>query len=125
MTRVFPVALTIALAVVAGVQSSALPSNTPHYSKSEIKQMARDAHTAQQYQTLAQYFRSQQQADELQAQSEKAEWGRRSQDVTGPAAKYARPVDSSRNRYEYFAYEAQQMGRQAEYFEGLLAKAQR
>ena len=117
MTRVIPVALTIALAFVVGAQSSAQPSNTARYSKSEIKQMVHDA--------LAQYFRSQQLADEQQAQSEKTEWERRSQNVTGSAAKYPRPVDSSRNRYEYYAYEAQQMGQQAEYYEGLLAKTQR
>ena len=125
MTRVIPVALTIALAFVVGAQSSAQPSNTARYSKSEIKQMVHDAHTPEQYQALAQYFRSQQLADEQQAQSEKTEWERRSQNVTVSAAKYPRPVDSSRNRYEYYAYEAQQMGQQAEYYEGLLAKTQR
>jgi hypothetical protein len=85
--------------------------------------MIREAHTQQQYQTLAEYFRSQQQAFEKQAQSEKVEWDHRSLNVTGPAAKYPRPVDSSRNRYEYFIYEAEKMGLQAAYFESLSASA--
>ena len=50
------------------------------------------------------YFRAQQTKYQRQAQEEKAEWERRSQNVTGPAAKYPRPVDSSRDRYEYFEY---------------------
>jgi hypothetical protein len=86
--------------------------------------MIRDAHTAQQYHEIATYFESRQQSFEQQAQSEKLEWKRRSQNVTGPAAKYPRPVDSSRNRYEYFTYEAQQMAQQVQHFESLSAKSQ-
>jgi hypothetical protein len=33
-------------------------------------------------------------------------------------------VDSSRNRYEYFTYEAQQMAQQVQHFESLSAKSQ-
>ena len=44
--------------------------------------------------------------------------------VAGMAAKYPRPVDSSRNRYEYFLYEAGQMSQQAEHYESLSARAQ-
>jgi hypothetical protein len=83
--------------------------------------MMREARTADQYRTLADYFRSQQQHIELQAQAEKEEWQRRSQNVSGPAAKYPRPVDSSRNRYEYFSCEAQEMQRQAAHYDDLAA----
>ena len=93
------------------------------YSNSELRKMEQEAHTTQQYQALASYFRSRQQTFEQQAQSEKAEWERRSQNVMGPAAKYPRPVDSSRNRYEYFTYEAQQMSQQAAHYEGLAANS--
>jgi len=124
MTRVIPVALTIALAFVAGAQSPAQPSNTARYTKSEIKQLVHDAHTPEQYQALAQYFRSQQQADEQQAQTEKAEWERLSGGVTSAAAKYPRPADSSRIQYENLSDRAQQMGQRAEHYEELLAKSQ-
>jgi hypothetical protein len=83
--------------------------------------MMREARTVEQYHALADYFRSQQQRLELQAQAEKEEWQRRSQNVSGPAAKYPRPVDSSRNRYEYFSYEAQEMQRQAGHYDDLAA----
>lgn len=99
------------------------PETAPQYSKSEVRRLIHTAHTAEQYRALASYFRSQQQHFEQQAQEEKAEWQRRSENVSGPAAKYPRPVDSSRNRYEYFAYEAQQMDHQAAHYEDLSLSA--
>lgn len=123
MSRLISVAVTVALVISASAGMRAQPSNSRNYSKSEVRQMIRDAHTARQYLDLAAHFRSRQQTFERQAQSEKIEWERRSQKVNGPAAKYPRPVDSSKNRYEYFTYEAQQMV-QAEHFESLSAKSQ-
>jgi hypothetical protein len=86
--------------------------------------MVQEAHTEEQYKELASYFRSRQQAYEQQAQVEKLEWEHRSENVTSVAAKYPRPVDSSRNRYEYFTYEAGQMSQRAEHYESLTGKAQ-
>lgn len=112
----------MAIALAAGSGAALAESSTPvKYSNAELKQMEQQAHTPEQYQTLAAYFRSRQQNFEQQAQVEKAEWERRSQNVTGILAKYPRPVDSSKNRYEYFAYEAQQMSQQAAHFESLAA----
>lgn len=100
------------------------PDLTANLSKTEVKQMVRGAHTAQQYRALAGYFSARQKKFEEQASSEKQEWERRSQNVTGPAAKYPRPVDSSKNRYDYFSYEANQMGEQAAKYENLAAQPQ-
>jgi hypothetical protein len=100
------------------------PTNTPEYSKAQIKHMTHEAHTAQQYRALAEYFRGQQQKFDQEAQTEKQEWERRSRNTTGLAQKYPRPVDSSRNRYEYFSYEGEDMSRQASLYENLAAKAQ-
>jgi hypothetical protein len=86
--------------------------------------MIQEAHTDQQYNELASYFRSRQQGYEQQAQAEKHEWAQRSQDVTSVAAKYPRPVDSSKNRYEYFTYEAGKMSEQAAHYERLAGKTQ-
>lgn len=105
--------------VLASLGSYADPSSAPQYSKTEVHRMMREAHTVDQYRALADYFRAQQQHFEFQAQAEKEEWERRSQNVSGPAAKYPRPVDSSRNRYEYFTYEAQAMQQQAAHYDGL------
>jgi len=100
------------------------PTNTPQFSKAQIKQMAHEAHTGPQYRALADYYRAQQQNFDLKAQSEMREWERRSQNTTGLAQKYPRPVDSSRNRFEYFRYEAEEMSRQASLYENFAAKAQ-
>jgi hypothetical protein len=112
------------LIVLAVGVAFAQPQTGAQYSHAELQKMIADAHTAPQYQVLATYFRSRQQALEQQAQSEKAEWDRRSQITAASYQKYPRPADSSRNRYEYFTYEAQQMSQQAVHFESLLATAQ-
>jgi hypothetical protein len=118
------VGVLIVALVIAFNSVSAQTFGAPHYTHSELRKMIQEAHTEQQYKILASYFRSQQQTFEQQAQAEKVEWDRRSQNVTGPAAKYPRPVDSSKNRYEYFTYEARQMNKQATHYESLSDKAQ-
>jgi len=115
--------------VIAGLTfacgiAGAKTSESTSFTSSQLKQMICDAHTPQQYQALADYYRWRQQDFEQKAKSEKVEWDRRWQILTGGAMeKYPRPVDSSRNRYEYFNFEAQRMSRQAEYFESLSMSA--
>ena len=81
-----------------------------HYSKAELAQLRKEAHTPEQYRALAAYFDQRKRSFQGQANQEKKEWERRSQNVSGPAAKYPRPVDSARNLYEYYDYEAHQAG---------------
>lgn len=119
--------LSAAVVILAGampcaVHAAASPSAT--YSHTELKAMIRSAHTQQQYQDLASYFRTRQQYFLQQAAAEKVEWERRSQNIVGIEAKYPRPVDSSRNRYEYFSYEADQMRIQADHFQSLASTQQ-
>ena len=111
-------AAILALAVSALQAESSVD---PQYSKSEIIGMMRTAHTTDQYRTLAGYFRAQEQQFEQKASSEKQELDRRSANVTGIAAKYPRPVDSSRNRFEYFTYKAHEMEQKAARYESLSA----
>jgi len=96
-------------------------NSSSQIAKSELRRMIRDAHTQEQYVVLAKYFRAQQQHFEQEAQAEKVEWIRRSANVSGPAAKYPRPVDSSKNRYEYFSAEANEMDLKASHYEALSA----
>src|SRR5579863_2570665 len=112
MKRSVQIVLAVGV-ILAPLAVAADPTNPPQVGKSELRRMMHDAHTSSQYRALAVYFRGQQQHFEQQAQAEKAEWIRRSANVSGPAAKYPRPVDSSRNRYEYFTSEAQEMDHQA------------
>jgi hypothetical protein len=114
----------LAFAVSSGIASAA-SVKAGNYSRSDVKKMIQEAHTAQQYQTLAAYYRSRQQAFAEQAHEEISWIARRSMNVSLPAAKYPAPLDSSRNRYESFNYEAQKMSQQAAHYESLSAAATR
>ena len=114
----------MAIALAAGSVAARAESSTPvKLSNAELKQMEQDAHTPQQYQELASYFRSRQQDFRQQAVSEVPLMAWRSQFTFSLAAKYPRPYDSSRNRYDYFMYETHQMSQKAAYYEGLAASA--
>lgn len=117
-TRIHVACMVLALA--AGSVAARAQSSAPvKYSNAELKQKRQEAHSAEQYQALATYYRSRQQDFEQKAQEEKAEWVRRSQNVTGPQQKYPRPVDSAKNLYEYYAYEAQQASQEVAYYDNL------
>ena len=114
--------MVLALAATAIAQSTTQP--VLHHSQSELKQMIHEARTPEQYQALAAYFRARQRDFKEEAKAERAEWVRRNENLWwGTAMKYPRPIDSSRNRYEYFTYEADQMGQKAARFEVLSASA--
>ena len=115
----YTITTTLSLAVLAAGMACAESQSGTELSRVELQTMIRSAHSTQQYQQLATYFRARQQALEKQAMAEKAEWDRRSQISASVAQKYPRPVDSSRNRYEYFTFEAKQMSEQAAHYEGL------
>jgi hypothetical protein len=96
------------LAVSCAVAFAEAPARS-NYTRAEIQKMIRDAHTAEQYRELAEYYRSRQQSYEIRAREERHEWVRRTFDETAPE-KYPTPEDASRYRYEYFTYEAARMG---------------
>jgi len=85
--------------------------------------MIREAHTSEQYLTLASYYRWRQQQFNQQPHDELEFWARRSMNVSLPAAKYPAPLNSSKNRYEYFNYEAQKMDPRAAHYESLASRA--
>ena len=114
----------MAIALAAGTGAARAESSAPaKLSNAELKQMERTAHTADQYQALASYFRSRQQDFRQQAREEVPEMARRSLFMAGPALKYPTAFDSSRNRYEYFMFETRQMSQKAAYYESLAANA--
>jgi hypothetical protein len=121
-TRIQIACTLLAFALASGI-ARAESANALNYSRSELKKMVRDAHTPEQYRVLTSYYRMRQQQFANQAHDEIVWFARRSMNVSLPAAKYPTPLDSSRNRYEYFDYEAQQMSRQAAHYESLSASA--
>jgi hypothetical protein len=121
-SKIFVACMAIALAA-GSLASRAESSNPVKLSHGELKQMVQTAHTPEQYQELASYFRSRQEEFREQAREEVPLMAWRSQFTSGLAAKYPRPYDSSRNRYDYFMYETHQMSQKAAYYEGLAASA--
>lgn len=77
-----------------------------HLSDSQLKKMAREARTADQFTALAHYYDQRQNEYSKKAAEEKAEWDRRSHFTESVEVKYPRPADSSRYRYEYFLSKA-------------------
>jgi hypothetical protein len=117
--------LPIVCALLAFTTSSvflrAESADTQNLGRADLKRMVQNAHTTEDYLTLASYFRWRQQGFEQQAKAEKVELDRRSMIPALAAAKYPNPVDSSKSRFEYFTYEAQKMSAQAAHFESLSA----
>jgi hypothetical protein len=99
--------LLLALASFVSAQGTVTSTETGAYAtRSQLKQLVRDACTPEQYRILASYYGEQQTEYLKQAAEEKQEWVRRSQNIMGVAAKYPRPVDSARYLYEYSMYKA-------------------
>jgi len=114
----------MAIAMVAGSVAARAETSTPaKLGHGELKQMEQNAHTPEQYEALASYFRSRQQGFREQAREEVPLMTWRSQFTFSLAAKYPQPYISSRNRYDYFMYETNQMSQKAAYYEGLAASA--
>jgi hypothetical protein len=110
--------ILIAGAVCAG------QSVSPSYNHAELKKMIGEAHTAEQYNTLATYFESQEQNYEQKAVVERHEWHQLSHGFMTMNQRYPRPADASRNRYEYFSSKALQMNSRASYYQRLAANSQ-
>ena len=108
----------LACAVASGsLRAAATPGQ--NWSHAELKRVMQNAHTTEDYLGLASYFRWRQQEFEQKAHDELVFWAQRSMNVALEAAKYPRPADSSKNRYDYFVYEAQKMSAQADRYQSL------
>jgi hypothetical protein len=109
---IFAVSIVALALVSAGYAQGAVSSSSDgdHYSQAQLKQLAHDAHTPEQYKNLAASYSKQQSYFLQQAAEEKTEWQRRSQNIVSINAKYPRPVDSARNLYEYYVYKASEAG---------------
>jgi hypothetical protein len=106
----------VALVLATGMTSGAvtLPPSGSHYTAAQLKQMIRAAHTPDQYRAIARYYDERHSEFSQKAADQREEWARRSQNTTGPAAKYPRPVDEARNLYDYYAHEADEAAFQAD-----------
>ncbi len=121
-----PAILTCCLSASLFGESSSASISRPssHYSNAQVKQLQHDAHSSEQFRALALYFEQRQQSYREQSEQEKKEWERRAQNIVGVNAKYPRPVDSARNLYQYYAYEADRAGMLAAQYEHLAETVQ-
>ena len=107
--QTFLIAVSIgALAAVASAQTAS--GSESQYSKKQIKQMMRDAHTPEQYRVLGEWFQSQKRMFAEKAIAEKKEWEQR---VGGYK------VDPARNLYDYYIQQEKEMGAWAADYERL------
>lgn len=93
-------------------------------SQHELKREIITAHTSEQYNALALYFRQREQLFREKAGGEKADWESRKQVTVSLGVKYPTPTDSARNLYKYDTYEADQMARRAAEYESRAARLQ-
>jgi len=114
--------LSLAFAGVGSAQGAASSAETgDHSTEAQMKQMARNARSPEQYRSLAGYYGERQRSFLDKAAAEKAEWERRSENVSGILAKYPRPVDSARNLYEYYMAEANEAEKLEAKYSGMAA----
>jgi uncharacterized protein YgbK (DUF1537 family) len=103
--------LFLAIAGFGNAQETASAGGSvTHYTKAQLKQMVREAHSPKQFNVLASYYDEQQKHYLQQAAEERQEWVQRSENVMAVAAKYPRPADSARYQYEYDLTKASKAG---------------
>lgn len=113
LRRYAVVAVLVASAGCVYAQTTANGNSPTLLTDAQAKRMRQEARTPDQFKALSVYFASRQADFAAKAASEYAEWTRRSQNIVSIGAKYPRPVDSSRYRYEYFTLMAAESGQQA------------
>lgn len=97
-----------ALAAAAVQTPQKDPTEQPEYTSSQIKAVARDAHTVEQYTVLANYYWKQQRMYQRKALEQMHLWRERAETVTPLSEKWPRPVDSARNLHDYYVYKTAQ-----------------
>jgi hypothetical protein len=103
--------LTLAFVGVGSAQGAvAQGGDDSHTSQVQLKKMAREAHTPEQYKALAITYEIQQKGYLKKAAEEKQEWIRRSPITGSLNAKYPRPADQAKNLYECYVEKASEAG---------------
>ena len=116
--------LSLAFANVGRAQGTVSSAEIgSHPTRTQLKQLARDAHTQEQYLALANYYKTQQEIYLQREEDAKKEWERRSQNTTGGFGKYPRPVDWARSLYEYYQNKASEAGARESKYSRLAASA--
>lgn len=121
MKRILTV-IGVVVMIVTAEAVAAAEKNSPvqsAYTSSQIRQMAREAHTAEQYTELADYYALQQGVYRQKAVEQMHLWRERAEMVTPLSEKWPRPVDSARNLHDYYEYKVAQSAKLFEKYDQL------
>lgn len=113
----FIFSLGVAVGISAALSAQPIPLTGHALSHHELKEEMAQAHTPEQYGTLATYFRQKEKLFRDKAAEEKVEWDRRKQATLALGKKYPSSADSARNLYDYYSYKADQMASSAAVYE--------
>jgi hypothetical protein len=98
--------VALAFATGPGYAQVARAEEMPAYNAAQIRDMARAAHTPEQYTELADFYQARRRMFVSKAAEEMDLWARRNAVITPLSEKWPRPVDSARNLYEYYLHQA-------------------
>ncbi|MFZ0394621.1 MAG: hypothetical protein WCF17_02135 [Terracidiphilus sp.] len=98
--------VALAFAIGPGYAQVARAEEIPQYSAAEIRNMARAAQTPEQYTQLADYYQARRRMYVRKAAEEMDLVIQRNAVFTSLSEKWPRPVDSARNLYDYYLYQA-------------------
>ena len=103
--------LTLAFVGMGTAQNAvAAGEDDSHVKPAQLKRMAREAHTPEQYRTLADSYEAQQQDYLKQAADAKRQWIQLLPPTGNLNAKYPRPVDNAKSVYEHYLEKASEAG---------------
>lgn len=91
--------------------SEAASSNQEACPDAQMRKLAHEAHTAEQYGVLADCFAARQRMFKRKAAEEMDLWAERNAMINPLYEKWPRPVDSARNMHDYYEYKADEAAR--------------
>lgn len=115
--------VALAFAAGPGYAQTARAEEPPQYTAAQIRDMARAAHTPDQYSELADYYQARRRMFVRQASEEMDLWAQRNAVITPLSEKWPRPVDSARNLYDSYLYQAAKSAARAARYSDLANKA--
>jgi hypothetical protein len=114
------VVLALALPLAAAAQPT---TSSEPMGKQQVRTLEKTAHSATEYQQLADYYHQKESQLRAQASAELAERDRRAQYTMGTAQKYPRPVDSAQYLYDSLTEQANEAAARAQHYDQLAATA--
>jgi hypothetical protein len=117
--------VALAFAAGPGYAQMAHAEEPPDLTPAQIRDMARSAHTPEQYTQLADYYQARRRMYVKKASETMDLWARRNAVITPLGEKWPRPVDSARDLYDYYLHQAAKSAATAQRYSNLANNAGR